>query len=269
MPKNDSGMVSRFGNLVGLDGIPSRRHLDLLPYATARSEFSGTAEPGDPFNDGRTGAARRRPRPEVGLHQQHDDGRDGEPRLRPGRGGPGGGEPHGVRDVLRGEAGRSSSRARRRSTGSAATAPPATWASTGPTRRSSTRAASAARRRAPAAGEYVDRPSATTILGAAKLTGKTSRGWTVNFIDAATAREFADTATGDARGPHRGGAAHQLPRDARAAGRRPAGGVRRDRDGREPRPAATQALDGATARAARSCSAATATGSSRTSATTS
>ena len=38
------------------------------------------------------------------------------------------------------------------------------------------------------------------ILGAAKLTGKTSRGWTVNFIDAVTAREYADTSTGGVRG---------------------------------------------------------------------
>ena len=51
-----------------------------------------------------------------------------------------------------------------------------------------------------AAGEYVDRPSATTIIGAAKVTGKTSRGWTVNFIDAATAREWASTSTGGAQG---------------------------------------------------------------------
>jgi hypothetical protein len=51
-----------------------------------------------------------------------------------------------------------------------------------------------------AIGEYVGRPSSTTIFGAAKLTGKTSRGWTVNFIDAVTAREWADTATGATRG---------------------------------------------------------------------
>ncbi len=38
------------------------------------------------------------------------------------------------------------------------------------------------------------------MLGAAKVTGRTSGGWTVNFIDAATQREFADTATGDERG---------------------------------------------------------------------
>jgi hypothetical protein len=51
-----------------------------------------------------------------------------------------------------------------------------------------------------AEGEFVSIPSATTIIGAAKLTGKTSRGWTVNFIDAVTAREYADTAVLDARG---------------------------------------------------------------------
>ena len=87
-----------------------------------------------------------------------------------------------------------------------------------------------------AAGEYVDRPSATTILGAAKLTGKTSRGWTVNFIDAVTAREFADTATGGERGRDRGGAAHQLPRGARAPRRRPARRIRHAHHARQPRP---------------------------------
>jgi len=51
-----------------------------------------------------------------------------------------------------------------------------------------------------APGEYVDMPPSTTVLGAAKVTGKTAGAWTVNFIDAATQREFADTATGDRRG---------------------------------------------------------------------
>jgi hypothetical protein len=44
-----------------------------------------------------------------------------------------------------------------------------------------------------APGEDVDIPPATTVLGAAKVTGRTSGGWTVNFIDAATQREFATT----------------------------------------------------------------------------
>jgi Domain of unknown function (DUF5916) len=40
-------------------------------------------------------------------------------------------------------------------------------------------------------GEYVDVPDATTILGAAKLTGRTSKGWNVGMLDAVTAREKA------------------------------------------------------------------------------
>ena len=82
-----------------------------------------------------------------------------------------------------------------------------------------------------AAGEYVDRPSATTILGAAKVTGKTSRGWTVNFIDAVTAREFADTATGDARGRAEVEPLTNYLAAARAPGRRPARRVRHAHDG--------------------------------------
>ena len=40
-------------------------------------------------------------------------------------------------------------------------------------------------------GQYVDVPDATTILGAAKLTGRTSKGWNVGMLDAVTAREKA------------------------------------------------------------------------------
>jgi hypothetical protein len=40
-------------------------------------------------------------------------------------------------------------------------------------------------------GEYVDVPDATTILGAAKLTGRTSKGWNIGMLDAVTARESA------------------------------------------------------------------------------
>lgn len=39
--------------------------------------------------------------------------------------------------------------------------------------------------------EFVDRPERTTILGAAKLSGKTASGWSVGVLDAVTAREEA------------------------------------------------------------------------------
>lgn len=42
-----------------------------------------------------------------------------------------------------------------------------------------------------AAGPYAEIPDNTTILGAAKLTGRTSSGWSVGVLDAATKRERA------------------------------------------------------------------------------
>ncbi|MDH3457791.1 MAG: carbohydrate binding family 9 domain-containing protein [Gemmatimonadota bacterium] len=41
------------------------------------------------------------------------------------------------------------------------------------------------------AGEYAAVPDNTTILGAAKITGRTSRGWSVGILDAVTSREHA------------------------------------------------------------------------------
>ena len=42
--------------------------------------------------------------------------------------------------------------------------------------------------------------SATTILGAAKFTGKTADGWSVGVLDAVTGREQARWVSGDDRG---------------------------------------------------------------------
>jgi hypothetical protein len=48
-------------------------------------------------------------------------------------------------------------------------------------------------------GDFVDAPHATTIVGAAKLTGKTANGWSIGLIEAVTSRERAFQATGSAR----------------------------------------------------------------------
>jgi hypothetical protein len=199
VPKNDSGMVSRFGNLAGLDGIQSRRHLDVLPYVTGRSEINSTAEPGDPFNDGRTAAFGAGLDLKWGFTTNMTMDATVNPDFGQVEVDPA------VVNLTAFETFYEERRpffiegsqafdrfGRNGATGFMG------FNRTNPTIFYSRRIG-----RVPqgaAAGEYVDRPSATTILGAAKLTGKTSRGWTVNFIDAATAREFADTATGDARG---------------------------------------------------------------------
>jgi len=195
VPKNESRLVSLAGELDGLDGIVSRRHLELLPYVTARSEISGTAEPGDPFNDGRTAAGA------IGLDAKWGFTSNmtldatvnpdfGQVEVDPA-----------VVNLTVFETFYEERRpffiegsqafdrfGRNGASGYMG------FNRTNPSLFYSRRIG-----RTPqgaAAGEYVDRPTSTTIIGAAKVTGKTSRGWTVNFIDAATAREYADTSSG-------------------------------------------------------------------------
>jgi Domain of unknown function (DUF5916) len=50
-PKNGSGFVSRFPELVGITAVTPPPRLEVLPYTRARAEFSPHAA-GDPFHDG-------------------------------------------------------------------------------------------------------------------------------------------------------------------------------------------------------------------------
>ena len=52
VPKNESGLASRMADLTGIDGVEPRRTLEIVPYAVARSKRSATAIPGNPFDDG-------------------------------------------------------------------------------------------------------------------------------------------------------------------------------------------------------------------------
>jgi hypothetical protein len=47
----------------------------------------------------------------------------------------------------------------------------------------------------PADGDFVNRPPSSTILGAAKLTGKTRNGWNIGLLEAVTGRERAQIVT--------------------------------------------------------------------------
>jgi hypothetical protein len=50
-PKNGSGFVSRFADLVGIEKIAPPRRIEFLPYTTTKAEY--TQQPrGNPFNDG-------------------------------------------------------------------------------------------------------------------------------------------------------------------------------------------------------------------------
>ena len=51
VPKNESAFVSRFARLEGLRGISPGMHLELMPYVTGQSRFR-PSEPGNPFETG-------------------------------------------------------------------------------------------------------------------------------------------------------------------------------------------------------------------------
>jgi hypothetical protein len=51
IPKNESGFVSHFADLKGMQQISSGGQMELIPYVTARAEYI-QHDQGDPFNDG-------------------------------------------------------------------------------------------------------------------------------------------------------------------------------------------------------------------------
>jgi hypothetical protein len=195
VPKTESGLASRFGHLEGLEGISPHRTLELLPYVTSRAELVAPSSPDDPFNDGGrlfggTGLDlkyRVSGNMSLGGTINPDFGQvevdpavvnltafetffeEKRPFFIEGAN-------------LFGNFGQSGANNR---FGFNRSEPMIFYS-----RRIG---------RAPqgsADGDFVDRPSSTTILGAAKLTGKTRNGWSLGLLDAMTGREYARTVTG-------------------------------------------------------------------------
>ncbi|MDD5766044.1 MAG: DUF5916 domain-containing protein [Candidatus Marinimicrobia bacterium] len=50
-PRNESGLVSRFVDLVGIENIDAERKMEILPYVRSKAEYLAV-DPDDPFNDG-------------------------------------------------------------------------------------------------------------------------------------------------------------------------------------------------------------------------
>ncbi len=192
--KQESGLLSRAGTLTGLDLRP-RRHLALLPYATLRGEFPGRVDEADPFSSSAaaTGA--------VGLDLKWGVTNSltldatvnpdfGQVEVDPAvvnltafetffeeR------RPFFVEgsNIIQnfGRNGASSTYGFNR-------ANPSLFYSRRIGRRP----------QGQVSGDYKDIPSATTILSAAKLTGKTDGGWSVSLVDAVTSREQAEVSSG-------------------------------------------------------------------------
>ena len=196
-PKNDNGLASRMMHLTGLDGVRPRRRLELAPYTAARQEFV-EADDGDPFNDG----SRLFGSIGVDVKASVPGGLVLDATINPDFG-----QAEVDPAVVNLTAYETFFQEKRRFFIEGAeifnnygyggsnnffgfnTSTPSLFYS-----RRIGRAPSVS-----ADGDFVDTPRATTILGAAKLTGKTSNGWSIGIVEAVTARERARHLTGSVR----------------------------------------------------------------------
>ena len=196
VPKTEQGLASRMAHAVGFEGLAPRRTVELLPYIVSRAEFVEPASSTDPFNDGARlfGGTGMDVKYRVSSSLTIDGTVNpdfGQVEVDPavvnltafetffqekrpffieganifgnfGRGGA-----NDFWGFNRSEPMIFYSRRIGR--------PP----------------------QGPAEGEFVDRPGSSTILGAAKLTGKTRNGWSVGLLEAVTQRERAESVTAD------------------------------------------------------------------------
>jgi hypothetical protein len=195
VPSSESGLASRMAHLEGLRGIPPVRHLEPLPYASVREEYIAPPRAGNPFNDG------SRPFGGAGLDLKY--GLASNMTLA-GAINPDFGQVEVDPAVVNLTAYETFFDEKRpfftegaqvfshfaRNGSSDYT----TFFYPEPQIFYSRRIGRAPQGRA--VGDYVDIPASTTILGAAKLTGRTSGGWTVGVVEAVTGRESAQFSSG-------------------------------------------------------------------------
>ena len=190
-PKDGSGFVSRFPDLIGIENIKSDKNIEALPYVRAKSEFTHP-DKNDPFNDG------SKYLPGIGLDLKYGISSNltlnatinpdfGQVEVDPAV--------VNLSDVesyfdekrpffLEGasifEFGY----------GGASNHWSFNWSS--PTFFYSRRIGRNPQGTGNLDYDYIDAPEGTKILGAAKLSGKLADNWNIGAIHAVTAREYAD-----------------------------------------------------------------------------
>jgi hypothetical protein len=202
VPKNESGIASRMVDMSGLDGLQPGRHLELLPYTAARGEFIKPLTQSNvqtPFNDGSRAFASAGLDLKWGLTNN---------LTVTGTINPDFGQVEVDPAVVNLTAFETFFQEKRafflegsqifNNFGQGGANDSWGFNNSEPSLFYSRRIG-----RQPqvfASGDFVDAPTATTILGAAKLTGKTSGNWSLGFLEAVTGEESARTQTGLARG---------------------------------------------------------------------
>jgi len=176
--RTERGWSSRFGELRGIDGVPQTIRLEVMPYVSASSRMAGSRDLNNPFQDalalsGRAGADMK-----VGIGSNLTLEATFNPDFGQIEADPAEvnltvfetffdeRRPFFIEGNRVLEAGTSNFYYSRRI---------------------------GARPIGPATGDYVDYPSTNTILGAAKLTGRTESGTSLGVLGAVTGGELADT----------------------------------------------------------------------------
>jgi hypothetical protein len=194
VPKKENGTASRMAHLRGIDGVRPARRLEILPYSAARTEFVEPSGAGDPFNDGSRAFA------SAGLDLKW--GITSNLTLD-GTVNPDFGQVEVDPAVVNLSAFETFFEERRPfflegsqifgSFGVGGANNYWGFNTSDPNLYYSRRIG-----RAPqltASGDFTDPPTATTILEAAKLTGKTRGGWSIALLDAVTSSESARVAS--------------------------------------------------------------------------
>jgi hypothetical protein len=194
VPKKETGRASRMVHLTGLDGLKPSRRLELLPYTAGRAEYIAPSSSANPFNDGSRAFGSAGLDMKYGLTSNLTVDATVNPDFGQVEVDPA------VVNLSAFETFFEEKRAfflegaqifnnfgRGGSTGS--------WGfnNSEPQIFYSRRIGRSPQLQADA--EFADPPTATTILGAAKLTGKTARGWSIGLLEAVTSTEKAPTRT--------------------------------------------------------------------------
>jgi len=186
--RTDNGYASTFGHLFGLENLPQPRRLEVLPYAAGIEERLSSGSAGNPFNDGSHEVGR------VGLDLKY--GLTSNLTLN-ATVNPDFGQVEQDPAVVNLTAYETYVSERRPFFVEGASifraVSPGGIQVNGPQFLYSRRIGRAPQGYAEYRGRsaYTDEPTSTTILGAAKLSGRTAGGWSVGLLEAVTAREYA------------------------------------------------------------------------------
>jgi len=183
--RTEPGQVSKYGHLLGVREVPAPRRLEFLPYVSSQARLTQGVGPGNPFDDGSVTAAA------GGLDFKY--GLTSDLTLT-GTINPDFGQVEADPSVVNLTAFETFFEERRPFfvEGSGIFSFGLTEAGT--RYFYSRRVGRAPSQSALGSGAFVDEPMATSILGAAKLSGRTQSGWSVGVFDAVTGREFARVA---------------------------------------------------------------------------